>query len=80
MQRITKYPLLFSDLLSQTPVIDCPEACGEVEKVLYRLRETVDEINKATNDEYAHEKIQRSWRLQDMIMFGDSVCKHQILP
>jgi hypothetical protein len=73
VQRVTRYPLLFSDLLNQTPVIDCPQSCSDVEKVLYRLRETVDEINKATNDDYAHERIQRSWKLQDLIVFPSTV-------
>lgn len=74
IQRICKYPLLFSDLLRYTPVIDCPESHGTVDKTLHRLRETAEEINKATTDEYAREKIEKSWRLQDMLQFPKQVC------
>ena len=73
IQRVCKYPLLFGDLFKHLPVIDCPESHAEVEKVLFRLRETAMEINKATNDEYAREKIQRSWHLQDLLIFPDPV-------
>ncbi|MCJ1401366.1 hypothetical protein MMC11_004578 [Xylographa trunciseda] len=72
IQRVCKYPLLFADLFKHLPVIDCPESHAEVEKVLFRLRETAMEINKATNDEYAREKIQRSWHLQDLLVFPSS--------
>lgn len=73
LQRICKYPLLFADLHKVTPVIDCPESHAEVEKALFRLRETAMEINKATNDEYTRERIQRTWMLQDLLNFGDPV-------
>ena len=54
-------------------MIDCPESHGQVEKVLFRLRETAMEINKATNDEDARDRIQRSWHLQDLLGFPDRV-------
>ena len=73
IQRVCKYPLLFADLFKHLPVIDCPESHAEIEKVLFRLRETAMEINKATNDEYAREKIQRSWHLQDLLVFPNPV-------
>ena len=73
MQRICKYPLLFADLYKHTPVIDCPESHAVIEKVLYRLRETATEINKATNDQQTRDRIQRSWYLQDLLVFSSQV-------
>ena len=77
IQRVCKYPLLFADLFKHLPVIDCPESHAEVEKILFRLRETAMEINKATNDEYVREKIQRSWYLQDLLVFPGPVSAFQ---
>ena len=74
VQRICRYPLLFEDLIKATPVIDSPEVHEEVEKVFYRLREAGAEIDRATSDDYAKDRIQRSWRLQDMLAFPDLVC------
>ncbi|KAI9728307.1 MAG: hypothetical protein M1834_007711 [Cirrosporium novae-zelandiae] len=71
IQRICKYPLLFADLLRQTPVIDCPESHVEVEKVLCRLRETAQEIDKAANNTETRDKIHRTWLLQDRLTTGD---------
>ena len=73
IQRVCKYPLLFADLFKNLPVIDGPESHATVEKVLFRLRETALEINKATNDEYTRERIQRCWSLQDLLIFPDAV-------
>ena len=73
IQRICKYPLLFAELLKYTPVIDCPESHEIVEKTLHRLRETAEEINKASTDEYVRERIERSWKLQDMLRFSTRV-------
>ena len=74
VQRIARYPLLLSDLTRATPVIDSPDVHGEVEKVLYRLRETASEIDRATQDDYAKDRMQRAWRLQDMLAFPPMVC------
>ena len=41
--------------------------------MLCRLRETTQEINKATNDPQAQARIQRSWRLQDLLIIPDAV-------
>jgi hypothetical protein len=69
IQRICKYPLLFEDLLRETPVYDCPESHAELEKVLYRLRETVREINKATDDPTTRTRVEQTWLLQDRLEF-----------
>lgn len=38
-----------------------------------RLRETASEINKATSDPLAQNKLQRSWNLQDLLAFPEDV-------
>ena len=53
--------------------MDGADSNQEVEKVLYRLRETAMEINKATNDKNIRNRIQRTWRLQDLLSFQDLV-------
>lgn len=73
IQRVCKYPLLFADLCKNTPVIDGPDEHLELEKVLFRLRDTVMEINQATIDPEARERMQKSWKLQDMLTFPDVV-------
>ena len=73
-----KYPLLFADLYRHTPVIDGPESRAEIEKVLCRLREMTQEINRATNDHRTRARIQRSWQLQDMLINPDSVSVFRI--
>lgn len=52
---------------------DGQQFSAEIEKVLFRLRETAKEINKATNDQQTQVKIQRSWHLQDLLVSPDSV-------
>ena len=46
---------------------------AEIEKVLFRLRETAKEINKATNDQETQVRIQRLWHLQDLLVMPDTV-------
>ncbi|MCJ1426910.1 hypothetical protein MMC29_004813 [Sticta canariensis] len=72
IQRVCKYPLLFADLEKNTPSIDDPESRAEVEKVSCRLRDTAYEINRATNDQETKARIQRSWRLQDLLILPDA--------
>lgn len=72
IQRVCRYPLLFADLHNHTPVIDGQQSSAEIEKVLFRLRETAKEINKATNDQQTQVKIQRSWHLQDLLVLPDT--------
>lgn len=74
IQRITKYPLLFENLCKYTPVYDDPEAHAELEKALSRLRETSQEINKATDSPRTRRMIEASWILQDRFLFSNTVC------
>lgn len=73
IQRICKYPLLFEDLYRNTLEVDNSESRAELEKVLWRLRETAEEINRATNDPETQTRIQRSWYLQDLLTLPDVV-------
>lgn len=73
VQRICKYPLLFSELLKCTPVCDCPNSHMEVENVLMRLREATAEINRSMNDKGVRSTLEKTWLLQDRLVFPDRV-------
>ena len=68
-----KYPLLFDDLCRQTPVCDDPEAHAELEKALFRLQETIREVNKAKDDPKTRRLIEITWQLQDRLVFQEQV-------
>ncbi|KAJ5032522.1 uncharacterized protein L3040_009123 [Drepanopeziza brunnea f. sp. 'multigermtubi'] len=72
IQRVCRYPLLFSELLKVTPVCDCPDSHMEIENVLIRLREATTEINRATDDPRMKAIIEKSWLLQDRLIFPDT--------
>lgn len=74
IQRVCRYPLLFAELLKQTPVCDCPESHFEIEKVLTRLRETTKQINRATDDPRMKATLEKTWLLQDRLLVPDQVC------
>ncbi|KAI0417506.1 hypothetical protein F5X98DRAFT_374642 [Xylaria grammica] len=69
IQRICRYPLLFSELLKYTPVCDCPSSHMEIENVLMRLRETTADINRATDDPGIKASLEQTWLLQDRLVF-----------
>ncbi|TVY83346.1 hypothetical protein LSUE1_G000997 [Lachnellula suecica] len=71
IQRVCRYPLLFAELLKQTPVCDCPDSHLAIENVLIRLREATTEINRATDDPRMKVVMEKSWVLQDRIFFPD---------
>lgn len=68
-----RYPLLFAELLKQTPVCDCPDSHVEIDKVLGRLREMTGEINKATNDPRMKATMEKTWILQDRLFLNGQV-------
>ncbi|CVK83039.1 uncharacterized protein FMAN_00653 [Fusarium mangiferae] len=82
IQRICKYPLLFAELLRCTPVIDCPNSHMEVETTLMRLREATAEINRSTEDDLMKGILEKTWLLQDRIVFPnrrlDAHSKNQV--
>ncbi|KPA42896.1 hypothetical protein FLAG1_04238 [Fusarium langsethiae] len=69
IQRVCRYPLLFAELLKCTPVIDCPNSHMEVETALMRLREATSAINRSTEDNLMKETLEKTWLLQDRIVF-----------
>ncbi|GAB1310409.1 Round spore [Madurella fahalii] len=69
IQRVCKYPLLFSELLKYTPVVDCPCSHMEIENTLSRLREATAEINRATDDSRVRSVLEKTWILQDRLVF-----------
>ncbi|KAK3940059.1 hypothetical protein QBC46DRAFT_354467 [Diplogelasinospora grovesii] len=71
IQRVCKYPLLFAELLKSTPVVDCPLSHMEIENTLVRLREATSEINRATDDARIKTTMEKTWILQDRLVFPD---------
>ncbi|CAN8098865.1 unnamed protein product [Discula destructiva] len=72
IQRVCKYPLLFAELLKYTPVVDSPYAHMEIENTLVRLRETTAQINRATDDSRVKAVLEKTWLLQDRLVFPNS--------
>lgn len=72
MQRVCKYPLLFSELLKYTPVVDSPYAHMEIDNALVRLREATSQVNRATDDARVKVVLEKTWLLQDRLVFPDS--------
>lgn len=70
IQRICKYPMLFEDLLRQTPVSDCPSAHAEVEAIWQSFKLIVDAVNHATHSQDARTHIHRRWALQARLNFS----------
>ncbi|KAI8724890.1 DH domain-containing protein [Fusarium sp. LHS14.1] len=71
IQRICRYPLLFAELLKHTPVLDCPNSHMEVETALARLREATVEINNSATNEDMKTTLEKTWLLQDRLVFPD---------
>ncbi|KAM3451897.1 hypothetical protein MY3296_004903 [Beauveria thailandica] len=69
IQRVCRYPLLFAELLKNTPVCDCPNSHMEVESSLIRLREATSIINQATDDANTKARLEQTWILQDRLAF-----------
>ncbi|KAL2264265.1 hypothetical protein VTK26DRAFT_8468 [Humicola hyalothermophila] len=82
VQRVCKYPLLFSELLKHTPVVDCPYSHMEIENTLVKFREATGEINRATDDPRIKTTLEKTWILQDRLAFPnqqvDAVSKSRI--
>ena len=73
IQRICKYPLLIAELLKYTPALDCPNSRMEIDGTLTRLREITAEINQATNDSRMKATLEKTWLLQDRLLFPNRV-------
>ncbi|KAK8180952.1 hypothetical protein BC567DRAFT_241687 [Phyllosticta citribraziliensis] len=70
IQRTSKYPLFFADLMKHTPVADDPVAHAELEKVHFRLKDANQEINNAKDDHLRRKLIETTWLLQDRLVFA----------
>ncbi|KAK8163834.1 hypothetical protein IWX90DRAFT_403474 [Phyllosticta citrichinensis] len=70
IQRTSKYPLFFADLMKHTPVADDPVAHAELEKVHFRLKDANQEINNAKDDNLRRKLIETTWLLQDRLVFA----------
>jgi len=68
---VCKYPLLFGDLLKQTPVGDDPVSHAELQSLVAQLRLLAIDINKATHDLRTKDLIEKTWILQDRLNFGN---------
>jgi hypothetical protein len=79
IQRVCKYPLLFDDLCRHTPVYDDPEAHAELEKALFRLQETIREVNKAKDDPRTRRLIEITWQLQDRLIFQEQTISRALV-
>ena len=71
-----RYPLIFAELLKHTPVDDCANSHMEVENTLIRLREATAEINRATDDTRMRTVLEKTWVLQDRLVFANQVRSH----
>lgn len=74
VQRVCRYPLLFSELLKYTPAYDCPNSQMEIEEALFRLREATAEINRATDDPDVKASLEKTWLIQDRLTYPEQVC------
>jgi len=77
IQRVCRYPLLFAELLKYTPVCDYPHSHMEIEDTLARLREATAEINRATDNSKIKDTLEKTWILQDRLVFPDRVCSYK---
>ncbi|KAI4205954.1 MAG: hypothetical protein LQ350_000139 [Teloschistes chrysophthalmus] len=71
VQRICKYPLLFDELYAATLENDSVESHQELKKVLGDLQKAAERTNRAIDDRGAQARLQRSWRLQDLLVLPD---------
>ncbi|KAL8836616.1 MAG: hypothetical protein Q9170_002839 [Blastenia crenularia] len=71
IQRLCRYPLLFEELYSNTSESDDAGTRAELGKLLIRLREVTNELNRAANDRETQARIQRAWRLQDILVLPE---------
>lgn len=69
IQRVCKYPLLFDELLSYTPVSDDPTVHAELEQLLQSLQDVVESVNHATQNPETRLQIHRRWSLRAHLTF-----------
>jgi hypothetical protein len=65
--------LFFQDLCKHTPACDDPVAHTELQKILFKLQETAEEINTARDNPKVRQLIETTWVLQDRLVFKNAV-------
>ncbi|KAF8427540.1 hypothetical protein EV426DRAFT_412402 [Tirmania nivea] len=74
IQRICKYPLFFTELLRVTPLIDCPKSNTILDRVNFRIRNAVYQLDMAKeNSPKVRERLERNWLLQKRLSFKDKL-------
>ncbi|KAM5437931.1 hypothetical protein McanMca71_002153 [Microsporum canis] len=69
IQRVCKYQLFLSDLLKCTPSSDCPAAREALELAHQCMIDTVQEINRATGDPIAKDRMAKTLLLRNKLDF-----------
>ncbi|KKA27397.1 hypothetical protein TD95_000481 [Thielaviopsis punctulata] len=82
-ENASRKALTIGDLLVKyTPNEDCPNSHMAIEEALVRMREATAEINRATTDAKMKITLERTWILQDRLVFSnqrlDAVSKNRI--
>jgi hypothetical protein len=63
------------DLCKHTPVCDDPEAHQRLEKTISQLQRLNNEVNSATGNPYKRSLVEKSWLLQDRLIFNEDLCR-----
>ncbi|OJD20509.1 hypothetical protein ACJ73_08157 [Blastomyces percursus] len=83
IQRVCKYQLFLAELLKSTPVVDCPSSHAIIEGALQRTLSASHDINRATGDPVAKDRIRKTMLLGERLDFskkGDRSVLHDFGP
>ncbi|PGH04697.1 hypothetical protein GX51_03364 [Blastomyces parvus] len=83
IQRVCKYQLFLAELLKSTPVADCPSSHAIIESALQRTLSASQNINRATGDPVAKDRIRKTMLLGERLDFakkGDRSVLHDFGP
>ncbi|PGH28764.1 hypothetical protein GX50_08492 [[Emmonsia] crescens] len=83
IQRVCKYQLFLAELLKNTPVADCPSSHAIIEGALQRTLSASQDINRATGDPVAKDRIRKTMLLGERLEFakkGDRSVLHDFGP
>ncbi|KAK2761077.1 hypothetical protein FQN53_007763 [Emmonsiellopsis sp. PD_33] len=70
IQRVCKYQLFLAELLKCTPVADCPSSHAIIEGALQRTLSASQDINRATGDPVAKDRIRKTMLLSERLEFS----------
>lgn len=73
IQRVCKYQLFLAELLKNTPVADCPSSHAIIEGALQRTLSASQDINRATGDPVAKDRIRKTMLLGERLEFAKKV-------